>query len=79
MPDECNRLLNALQERQLGQPVLLFAAGHRPLAFVLGQCLHGLAPLAEIVGWDGCSAWATLLSHPDGAAFLEESLHDRIE
>ena len=63
----------------MGQPALLFVAGHKPLAFVLGQCLHALTPFASMVGWENCAQWATLLSHQDGTSLLEERLHDRIE
>jgi len=60
-----------LARRKLAGPALLFAAGHRPLAFVTGQMLHLLNPLAGLLGlsgWDGeAQGWAELLSQPDGA------------
>ncbi|MEZ4560813.1 MAG: hypothetical protein R2854_30990 [Caldilineaceae bacterium] len=34
------------------------AAGHRPLAFVAGQLLYGLAPVAALFGLAGCQDWA---------------------
>ena len=59
-----------LAQRKLAGPALLFAAGHRPLAFVTGQLMHVAAPVVGLLGlsgWDrGAEAWADLLSQPDG-------------
>jgi len=59
-----------LARRRLAGPALLFAAGHRPLAFVTGQMMHLMDPVVGLLGfsaWDrGGRAWADLLSHPDG-------------
>ncbi len=61
---------NFLARRKLAGPVLLFAAGHRPLAFVTGQMMHLVDPVVGLLGfsaWDrGAGAWADLLSQPDG-------------
>ena len=73
----------SLARRNLAGPLLLFAAGHRPLAFVAGQMLHLMDPLVGLLGigaWDReAGAWADLLSRPDGpdqlAAALEEARH----
>ena len=79
VPNELEAALCVVQVNEMGQPALLFLAGHRPLAFVLGQCLHALTPFASMVGWENCTQWATLLSHQDGTRLLEERLHDSIK
>ena len=78
-PDELEAALRVVQVNDMGQPVLLFVASHKPLAFVLGQCLHALTPFASMVGWENCDQWAALLSHQDGICLLEKRLYDRIE
>ncbi|MCY4081343.1 MAG: hypothetical protein OXF54_13960 [Caldilineaceae bacterium] len=55
-------------------PAVLFVAGHRPLAFVFGQALLILQPLAALLGSDGLASWAHLLSHPGGPAALSDRL-----
>ena len=65
---------NHLAERQLTTPALLFLAGHRPLAFVAGQMLHLTAPVGTMLGFDSWSAWAELLSDPQGPERLLEAL-----
>ena len=65
-----------LARRELLTPALLLLAGHRPLAFVAGQLLYGLAPVAALFGLAGCQDWARLLSHPHGAAQLQQALED---
>ena len=58
-------------------PALLFVAGHRPLAFVLGQTLLVLQPLAALLGAEGLRLWGELLSQPDGLGTLTERLAGR--
>jgi hypothetical protein len=67
--------VTALARRQLLAPALLYAAGHRPLAFAVGQGLALAAPLADLLGVDGVGDWAALLSDPAGPAALEAALH----
>jgi hypothetical protein len=68
--------LQALEQRQLALPCLLFITSHRPFAFVVSQLLYVLAPLAAIVGLRAWQDWATLLSEPAGVAWLEQTLAD---
>jgi hypothetical protein len=58
----------------LATPLLLFVAGHRPLAFLAGQALYVTAPLGLLLGWDEITSWAELLSAPDAAQQLEAAL-----
>ncbi len=76
MANELGPLAGALQRRQLTTPVLLFIAGHRPLAFFAGQLLYLFAPLALLAGWEGVNRWAELLSDPDP---LFRALHNRLD
>jgi hypothetical protein len=69
------RLLAAIQRRQLAMPLLLFVAGHRPLAFLTGQALHLTAPLGLLLGWNEITGWAEWLSAPDAAEQLEAALN----
>jgi len=68
------QFVNACARRRLAGPLLLFVAGHRPLAFALGQTLHVMHPLAALLGVDGCNARADDLSAPAGARRLETAL-----
>ena len=70
--------IHALAQRQLALPGLLFLAGHRPLAFVMGQAMYVLAPLAMTLGIADWLAWAALLSHPDGPTRLEDYVLEEI-
>lgn len=70
-------LLSAAVDRQLTTPLLLFMAGHRPLAFCAGQALYLVAPLAALLGWRAAGPWAELLSSPDAMRALEAALGDR--
>ncbi len=60
-----------LARHKLAAPALLFAAGHRPLAFVTGQMIHLVDPVLGLLGFSAwerrAGGWADLLSHPDGA------------
>ena len=77
--------IQMLARRELTRPCLLFVASHRPCAFVIGQLLYLLVPLAAILGQTAWQDWAALLSQPDGVAWLEERLvaatleHQKIE
>ncbi len=63
-----------LAESNLALPCLLFVVSHRPCAFMTGQLLYMLAPLAALLGFSACQAWAALLSQPDGAQQLAQAL-----
>ncbi len=71
--------LSAFGQRRMVLPAVLFVAGHRPLAFVLGQVLLILQPLAALLGTDGLAAWADLLSHPNGPDALSDRLAALLE
>ena len=60
-------------------PVWLFVIGHRPLAFLVGQALFGLAPLAALLGDQHVANAAHRLSEPNGAQSLEKWLADRLQ
>lgn len=72
--DSVNTLARILAERRLATPALLFLAAHRPLAFLTGQALHGLQPLAELLNVDVCGEVAAVLSAPNAAHRLEVAL-----
>ncbi len=76
LPDSITQTVDLLARYDLAAPALLFVASHRPLAFVTGQMLYGLAPMGALLGFGGLSEWAALLSEPSGAAALMEALHD---
>ena len=67
-----------LARRKLAGPALLFAAGHRPLAFVTGQMMHLVDPVVRLLGFSGwdreANGWADLLSAPDGPAQILAAL-----
>ena len=68
------QLVDACARRQLAGPLLLFLVSHRPLAFVCGQTLHLMQPLAGLLGIDACGEFAAELSQPDSARRLEDAL-----
>lgn len=72
------RSLAALEQRELILPCVLFVASHRPFAFVVGQLLYMVGPLAVILGWQVWQDWAAVLSEADGAAWLEQALTERV-
>lgn len=74
LPLEAESVLQAIEQREMALPALLFLASHRPLAFVLGQMLFAAAPMADLLGWAGCADWADILSDPDGPSKLEMAL-----
>jgi hypothetical protein len=65
MTDDLQQLTDLVARRRLTLPLQLFLAGHRPLAFFVGQLLYLTAPLALLAGWDGVNRWAAWLSAPD--------------
>lgn len=67
-------LVDAIKGWQLTNAALLFVAGHRPLAFVVGQGLYLIAPVAELLGAEHVDALAQLLSREDGVEQLESAL-----
>lgn len=76
LPPSIEETLAFLSRRQMILPALLFLAGHRPLAFVCGQCLMVGLPLGILFsGWP-LRAWAEVLSHPQGPQALEQRLRD---
>ncbi|CAN5784341.1 hypothetical protein BH10CHL1_BH10CHL1_22820 [soil metagenome] len=70
--------LQALEARALILPCLLFVASHRPCAFVVGQLLYVIAPLAALLGSQTWQDWAGLLSEPAGVTWLEKTLGDMV-
>ncbi len=68
------QLIHTCARRQLAGPLLLFVAGHRPLAFACGQTLYAMQPLAELLGVDACGELAADLSRPESARSLEAAL-----
>ena len=71
--------VTALARRQLLAPALLYAAGHRPVAFVAGQSLALAAPLAALLGVEAVGDWANLLSDPAGPSELETALRTALD
>lgn len=71
LEDRIAALTRQLARRQLLTPALCFLAGHRPLAFVTGQVLYLLEPLAMLAGRAGLSAWAEMISDPQRLEQLE--------
>lgn len=74
LPPTTEHLLQTIAQRNMALPVLCLVASHRPLAFVTGQLLYLVAPLAALLGQPICSEWAALLSHPQGIKLIEERL-----
>lgn len=74
LPANMQQAINGIARRELIAPLLLFLAGHRPLAFVAGQTLHLAAPAGGLLGFDSWSEWAALLSDPRGPDMLLEAL-----
>jgi hypothetical protein len=62
------------RQRALALPLLCFIAGHRPLAFLAGQLLYVVEPLAGLLGQQGWRSWAALLSEPGGPDLLMQVL-----
>ena len=74
LPASMQATIDSLAHRQLIAPALLLIAGHRPLAFVAGQTLHLAAPMGAMLGFDGWTEWARVLSDPQSADQLLEAL-----
>jgi hypothetical protein len=58
------------------QPVLLYVAAHRPLAYAAGHLLAVAAPLAAVLGFDSVQRWAEALVAPGGGEHLQRTLGD---
>lgn len=67
-------LVEALAQRGLLAPALLYATGHRPLAFAAGHLLALAAPLAAVLGFTNTMQWAHLLTTPSGVDRLHSAL-----
>ncbi|MCY3992025.1 MAG: hypothetical protein OXI52_03430 [Caldilineaceae bacterium] len=76
---EIDATLSAIGQRRMVLPAVLFVAGHRPLAFVFGQILLILQPMAALLGSDGLASWAHLLSIPGGPDALSDRLAALLE
>lgn len=63
----------------MSQTVLLFVVGHRPLAFLMGQALYLVTPLADLLGFATFNQVAQLLSRPEAIVWLEQALQERCE
>ena len=74
-----DEVVDAVGRRQMVMPALLFLAGHRPLAFALGQTILVLQPLAALLGVNGLSVWGELLSEPTGLSTLTARLTRLLE
>jgi hypothetical protein len=68
MDHDLTELWDAARHRQMSAPLLLFASSHAPLAFLAGQALYLVAPLADLLGWPTPHVWAAQLSRPHPAA-----------
>lgn len=77
VPPSLHEAVKAMQARDGTLPLLLFLVGHRPLAFVTGQFLYVVAPVAGLLGNFEISSWAALLSHPRGPWALEYLLQSQ--
>lgn len=64
MSSTIERLAQIAARRQFATPLLLFVAGHRPLAFFAGQLLYAAEPLGALLGLPAWTQWAALLSDP---------------
>lgn len=64
----------AVARRGLASSLLLFAAGHRPFAFLAGQAIYMAEPLCDLLGLPGSRDLAELLSRPDAIDQIESSL-----
>lgn len=71
------RFIDAAASREMAETVLLFLAGHRPLAFVAGQALCVLSPVASLVGVAAVGEWSAILSDPHGPGLLADALEAR--
>lgn len=72
------KMLTAARQKDMAVPILLFLAGHRPLAFVTGQLLYMGVPFCTPFGLESVQEWASLLSHPDGPTLLESELNSKL-
>lgn len=72
--DTTNRAADVLRRRQMALPALLFVAGHRPLAFILGHLLLVMHPVTALLGADWAGEWGNLLTRPAVGAKLADLL-----
>ena len=72
MKQDFASLWEAAQRRRMSTPLRLFAEGHAPLAFIAGQALYMIAPLAALLGWAAPQDWAERLSQPNIAAPIRD-------
>ena len=73
-----DQLVQQMTKRKMLVPVLLFCLSHQPLAFLLGQSLHVIAPMTQLLGEQRLSTWADLLSDPDGPKALLQSMEEQL-
>ena len=76
--DNVRRAAQQLTQRKMLLPALLFCLSHQPLAFLLGQSLHVIAPMTQLLGEQRLSTWADLLSDPDGPKTLLNSMEEHL-
>jgi hypothetical protein len=74
VPSRLDALLKAIARRRLSASLLLFAAGHRPLAFLCSQAMYMAEPLCDVIGLAGSRELAELLSRPDEIRRIESRL-----
>ena len=76
LPGSVQQTIDNLARYEMMTPAALFVAGHRPLAFVVGQLCHGLAPFGALLGIAVVQEWAIVLSDPAATDRMLEALHD---
>ncbi|MEM7535919.1 MAG: hypothetical protein AAF639_27310 [Chloroflexota bacterium] len=69
-----DQFIEQMTKRKMLLPALLFCLSHQPLAFLLGQSLHVIAPMTQLLGEQRLSTWADLLSDPNGPKTLLQSM-----
>ena len=74
MTSSVERIAAVCTRRRLTGPILLFLAGHQPLAFSVGQMLYAVAPLLSLLNIQGVTEWAALFSEPGGLSKLQQVL-----
>lgn len=79
MESAIEEAVDRIRRRRMILPAILLVAGHRPLAFAIGQLLLVLHPVAALFGTDGLLVWAELLSRPAGPSALTERLAHALE
>lgn len=69
--------IHTIKRWHMADAALLFLAGHRSLAFVAGQGLHLLSPIAMLAGFEEVDKFASLLTERNGLAQLERQLKQK--